>query len=310
VDISIPGNAKLFVDTFDGSVNNDPTAYGLNNSLRGRQPGVLSSGYTRISGSPDSTTVPAAWLTQVNHLSQPGKMSFWLGPSAVRLNKPVTAGMDGSYSVHAVFDPVVGDTASPDWMFMVLSKAANASAYPTSAASDLALTLRSDGRLQIYLKGKPWWASGTAYPPAADGSFDLTVTVFSAARLGLAINGAIGTVALPAGGPRTAYLSLGSYTTVGTEVSTLDDLRVSSLGGLGYYSARGIPGCAGRTDASIASVQSVYAALAAADPRIGYLMNFGWWLGGASFAEQNPLASLPKTEYAQQSIGNSVVGAG
>jgi hypothetical protein len=65
----------------------------------------------------------------------------------------------------------------------------------------------------------------------------VTITVASdrARRVTIVVNGtpfAVGTTADP---PRTAYLSLGAYPTVATTVSTVDDLRVSMLGGLGYY---------------------------------------------------------------------------
>jgi hypothetical protein len=63
--------------------------------------------------------------------------------------------------------------------------------------------------------------------------------------------------------------------------------------------------CGGSTYASIAARQSVYLQLAASNPRVVALLNFGWWLGGAG--ETNPFVNLRQTAQAQKNIGNSIV---
>jgi hypothetical protein len=59
------------------------------------------------------------------------------------------------------------------------------------------------------------------------------------------------------------------------------------------------------SDASIAARQSIYRQLAAANPRVVYLMNFGWWLGG--IGDPQPFTNLPATSRTQQLIGDSIV---
>jgi hypothetical protein len=237
VDTAIAASANVFVDTFDGSVDTDPTGYGLDDGLRARQPAVVASRYTRISGQPNRSTPPSPWQSQVNHPAYPNRLSFWTGPSAVRLNNPVAAGLDGAYAVHAVIDPVAngGDIASQDWASLVFSASSTSNGYPTTADTDLGLTIRSNGRVQLYQRGSTTWRNEQVIAPAADGSFDVTVSVATGTgRVAITINGII-LSATARNLPRAEYLSLGSYTTDANAVSTVDDLRVSMLGGLAYY---------------------------------------------------------------------------
>jgi hypothetical protein len=490
LDTSVAASAKPFVDTFDGAADTSATGYGLDDGLRGRQPSVVSSAYTRTSGQPSDNQPPPAWASQVDQPQYPNRLSFWNRPSAVRLNRPVTADLDGSYSVHAVVDPVANgdDRSSAEWVSIMLSGSADAAGYPTRAETDLALTVRSDGRLQLYRKGAPTWSTEPAVAPAPDGTFDVTVASDHGRHVGLVVNGTQFNVTTTADLPRTAYLSLGAYPTNANTVSTVDDLRVSMLAGLGYYGYFGsahadapndgadhtpevvpytnmneylsgpesgyldrcrpqscaiysgwaqfdpnsspfrlnpdaaaqlaalkavvgsnldkvgaiylldepygvgrdvsyddlntavaqvraaFPGrivmmtmdgpsviadhrriptgidwvgfdwycqghdqiastlatlesrlespyqrtylvpesatgvCPGSSDASIADAQSSYMNIAAGDPRVTYLMNFGWWFSPAYGGDMNPLADLPRTAQVQRGIGESIVG--
>jgi len=81
-------------------------------------------------------------------------------------------------------------------------------------------------------------------------------------------------------------------------------------------SAPGRSWCQGKTsDADIAGAQDAYMRIAAGDPRVAYLMNFGWWLGTnadnggvGTLGEHDPFTNLPLTAAKQQAIGQSVAG--
>jgi hypothetical protein len=235
VDTALPASSQVFADTFDDAVD-DPTNYGLNGDLRARQPSNVSSPYTRTSGLPNTSTPPQAWYSQVNHMGYPNKLSFHLGTSAVRLNKPVVASvLNGSYAVHVVTDPVVGDTGSLDWASLDLSGSATTDGWPVAAGTDVGLTLRSNGSLQVFAHGVATWASEKVVAPAADGTFDLTVTASGARDLSIVVNGVRFDVVLTSDLPATAYLTLGAHSTVNTQVTTFDDLRVTKIGALSYY---------------------------------------------------------------------------
>jgi len=238
VDTSVPASSKIFVDTFDGSTDSDPTGYGLDDGLRARQPAVVASGYTRTSGQPNTSAAPPAWDSQVNHPSYPNRLSFWSTPSAIRLNRPVTADLDQTYAVHAVLDPVANgnDRSSPEWLSLILSGSGAANGFPTTADVDLGLTVRSSGHVQLYQHGNATWGTEPAISPAADGTFDVTFTVATGTGgVSILINGTVLNVTAASALSRTAYLYVGSYNTNGSTVSTVDDLRVSMLGGLDYY---------------------------------------------------------------------------
>jgi hypothetical protein len=151
----------------------------------------------------------------------------------------VTADLDGGYAVHALIDPAAqgNDRSSDEWASIMLSGSAGSSGYPTRPETDLGLTVRSNGRIQLYQKGVPAWGTEPVVNPAADGSFDVTVTVGSGAarRVSVVVNGTQLTATPAADLPRTAYVSVGAYPADQRTVSTVDDLRVSMLGGLSYY---------------------------------------------------------------------------
>jgi hypothetical protein len=232
-------STKPFVETFDGAVDAEATSYGLNDGLRARQPSVVSNRYRRVSGLPSGSEPPPAKVSRVNHAQYPNTLSFWSRPSAVRLEKPVTADLDGGYAVHALVDPAAqgNDQRSSEWVSIMLSGSAGHTGYPTRPETDLGLTVRSNGQIQLYRKGEPTWGTEPVVAPAADGSFDVTMTVSSGAarRVDVVVNGTTLTATSTADLPRTAYLAVGAYPTDQRTVSTVDDLRVSMLGGLGHY---------------------------------------------------------------------------
>ncbi|MBB5873788.1 hypothetical protein F4553_007222 [Allocatelliglobosispora scoriae] len=232
VDTSIAASPELFAETFDGA--DSGTDYGLNQGLRARQPGVVANRYTRTSGLWNSSTPPQPWLSQVNHLVNPDRLSFHLAPSAVRLDKPLATALDGVAAVGATLDPVVGDTAGTDWLSLMLSPSATGNGYVTDADVDLGLVLRSSGRLQLYRRGAPTFTTEPAVAPAADGSFRVGLTV-AGREVALVVNGQNFFLTLGYDLGVQEYVSLGSYITAPGPVSTVDELRLSKLGGLNHY---------------------------------------------------------------------------
>jgi hypothetical protein len=65
--------------------------------------------------------------------------------------------------------------------------------------------------------------------------------------------------------------------------------------------------CTGRTDSDIAAAQSMYEGQANRDPRVVYLMNFGWWLFDAG-GSMSPYSSLPQTVAQVRGIGLRISG--
>jgi hypothetical protein len=235
VDTSIVDSGQLFVDSFDGATG-DTTTFGLNDSRQARQPGNVANSYTRTSGRSGSTATPAARSSQVNSASRPNRLSFTGGTSAVRADKPVVAGLDGRYAIHAVVDPVTGDTTGTDFASLGLAAAATSPGWPVGPEVALGLSLRSSGRFQVYQHGVATYAAEPAAPARDDGSFDVTLTVDAAGgRATLVIDGARFDLPITGALPGTAYLSLGQSTASTSVVSTVDDLRMSKLGGLTGY---------------------------------------------------------------------------
>jgi hypothetical protein len=234
VDTYPMSSAKPLVDTFDNAINTDP-GYGLNDGIGQRQPTVATSDYSRVSGLWNSTRPPDSWYSQVNHSAYPNRLSMWLGPSAVRVNKPTAADLERAYTVHVVVDPVTADTSSGDWASVIVSGSGAGRGWPVSSDVDLGLTVRSNGGLQLYQKGNPTWATEQTVSPRTDGSFDVTVTVRTDVQQAtISVNGRTFPVTTRDALPRMGYVYLGQYTQTTTEVSTFDDLRISSLGGLNY----------------------------------------------------------------------------
>jgi hypothetical protein len=254
-----------FTDNFDNALDTDP-GYGLNDGLVARQQSGLSSTYTRVSGLPGGTTAPRPWFSQVDHVNHPGTLSFFLGTSAVRLDKPVIADSTGTVSIAATLDPVTQDTASPDWNSLVLSPNASSTGYVTAADASLGVLVRSNGALQAFQKGTLLAALPTV-APAADGSFQVSVRFTPGATTATyTVNGVASTVHLASALPAKNTLFLGALLPSTTETSTVDNLAVSAVDDsaqpavaalryYGYYAARltnaggdNIPEAAGRSN--------------------------------------------------------------
>jgi hypothetical protein len=243
--------AAGFTDSFGTAVDNDPS-YGLNDSLNARQSGARGVTYTRVSNESAAAAAPQPWYSQVNHVNQPGVLSFWLGNSAIRMDAPVVAGPDGTVGVQATMDPVTGDTSSADWSSLALSRTAGASGWVASSNVAVGVLVRSTGGVQVY-QGTTLLASRDSFArPSASGQFVVTVTYTPGQKtVYLTVNGTSATITAPAALPASATLFLGARLGSSTQVSTLSNLETSgvNMSGLalaassglryyGYYAAR------------------------------------------------------------------------
>ncbi|WP_027341620.1 hypothetical protein [Hamadaea tsunoensis] len=234
VDLSVHDNPEIFADDFDGVADTDANSYGLNVDLRTRQPAVVASRYQRVSGNWYSPTPPQPWYSQVNHPVHPGALSFHLGPSGVRVAKPVAADLDGKYAISVKTDPQDSGTTSTDWTSIMLSSSATSNGYVTGSEIDFGLLVRSNGGIQLYRHGTAQWGTEPVVAPAADGSFRVGLTA-QGRDLVITVNGTSFAVTLTADIPVNPYLYLGAYISSSSTVSTFDSLRVSRLGGVNYY---------------------------------------------------------------------------
>lgn len=234
--VGAAGSPEL-VDSFDGARDASPT-YGLNDALGTRQTGAgRGVTWTRVHG--DWTTpvvTPPSNYSQVGNSSYPGKLSFWVGNSAVRLDAPVRTDAADSYVVSATVDPNT-NAAGPDadWVSLMLSGTSRSTGYVTASDVALGLTVRRNGEVTLYRNG----AALTGLVAARQtGGFAVSITVTAASSsspgVSVTVNGATKTSTL-AGVLPQAYLYLGAYLTSGSssppygEVSTVDDLRVSTV---------------------------------------------------------------------------------
>ncbi|MFJ3792567.1 hypothetical protein [Kitasatospora sp. NPDC090091] len=234
VDTSSNTSAKPLVDTFDGAPN--ATAdFGLNQDLSARQPSLISANYSAVSGVKGLAADPAPGSVQVNSPAHPNVLSFPKGTSAVRLNKPATSDLSGQYTVHTVLTPVVGSTTGQDWASLAVSNASGGTGAVDAEDVALGLRVQADGGLALYQGG-----SATALPPVspATGTYDVSITLASGDRqqATVKVNGStVFAGRTTAQLPRDGYVSLGAHHSAAGQVTTADDLRISMLGGLGYY---------------------------------------------------------------------------
>ncbi|MFD0411137.1 hypothetical protein [Kitasatospora sp. NPDC127116] len=234
IDTSATRSAKPLVDTFDGAPN--ATAdFGLNQDLGARQPSLISADYTAVSGVKGLALDPPAGSVQVNSPAQPNVLSFPKGTSAVRLNKPATSDVQsGAYTVHAVLTPVVGATTGQDWASLAVSNASGGTGAVDAEDVALGLRVQADGGLTLFQGGTP--TALTAVPAA--GSYEVSVALATGDKqqATVRVNGAtVFSGRTDARLPRDGYVSLGAHHSAAGRVTTVDDLRVSTLGGLGYY---------------------------------------------------------------------------
>ncbi|MFJ9610578.1 hypothetical protein ACIRS1_29970 [Kitasatospora sp. NPDC101176] len=234
VDTGAIRSAKPLVDTFDGAPNATADS-GLNQDLSARQPSLISADYTAVSGVRGLALTPPAGSVQVNSPANPNVLSFPNGTAAVRLNKPATSDVPtGAYTVHAVLTPVVGSTSGQDWASLAVSNASGGTGAVDAEDVALGLRVQADGGLTLLQGGAP--TALPAVPPA--GSYEVSVALATGdkQRATVTVNGAtVFSGRTAAQLPRDGYVSLGAHHSAAGQVTTVDDLRVSMLGGLGYY---------------------------------------------------------------------------
>lgn len=237
-----------FTDSFDAAVDDDPT-YGLNDSIAVRQRAVQRGiTYRRTSGLWYTAPAPRPWYSQVNHSNRRGVLSFWLGTSAVRLDAPVIAGLDGLTVVRAKVDPVTGDAQSKEWASLVLTPDQSSAGYVTGKEVSLGALVRSNGEVQVFHRGKLIAESDDPAEPDDDGRYTFTVTAKPGAReVAIDVNSTAIKANLEEGFPRSNWLHMGAYLSDDTMTTTFDDLAASALQAprssstlryFGYYAAR------------------------------------------------------------------------
>ncbi|GAA2791041.1 hypothetical protein GCM10010441_15300 [Kitasatospora paracochleata] len=273
VDTTAASGPKPFVDTFDG-VPGDTADFGLDQQLSARQPSPASAHYTQVSGAPGLPVTPAAGGVRVNSPDRPNALSF-TAPTAVRLDKPATADLSGTYTVHAVLTPVVGSRTSRDWASLAVSGSEAGTGWVEGPDVALGLRIRADGTLQLFQHGTATWASEQSVPAADSYRVSLAVAAGAARQATLVVNGTAFTVPATADLPRDGYVYLGSHPSTTGQAGTVDDLRISMIGGLSYYGYFDImdpdaPNNSADHSAEVASWTNLNGYLAQ-DPRKGYL---------------------------------------
>ena len=275
VDTTATASAKPFVDTFDGSPNATSDS-GLNDDLSARQPSLVSGDYTAVSGTKGLTVTPAAGSVQVNSPAHPNVLSFPRGTAAVRLNKPATSDLSGTYTVHAVLTPAVGSTTGTDWASLAVSNSSGTTGAVDGPDIAIGLRLQADGGLTLYQGG-----TATALTPVAPApaSYNVSLTLASgpARRASVTVNGStVFSGATTADLPRDGYVALGSHRSAAGQVTTVEDLRVSMLGGLDYYGYFDIrdpdwPNNSVNHSAEVAPWTNLNGYLRGSDPKLDFL---------------------------------------
>jgi len=248
VDQLTVSRVAQYTDSFDGA-NVYASDYGLNQNLSSRQsPLSIAASYSRVAGHWSNTAAPPANRSQVNNPSFPHQLSFWVAPSAVKLNSPVVADSAGAFDVRATVKPDPGSFgAAADWVSIMLSSSSSARGYVTDAQNQFSMTVARDGTVALYRGGASAGATFTA--PSASGGFAVSVRATDAGGtpdLVVTVNGVSRTLALTAA-LKKPYLYLGAYISNGSEtqlreVSTVDDLtisRVDQFPALGYFGTYG-----------------------------------------------------------------------
>ncbi|MET8700819.1 hypothetical protein ABZW10_18395 [Kitasatospora sp. NPDC004723] len=235
IDTSAGATARPLVDTFDGAPSTTAD-FGLNQDLSARQPSLLSGNYAAESGVNGLITNPVPGAVQVNSPAHPNVLSFPKGTAAVRLTKPATANLDGDYTVRAKLTPVVGSTTGTDWASLAVSRASNGTGAVDAPDVALGLRVQANGGLALHQGGTTLTLPVPTVPAAPSYEVSLTLATGPEKLATVTVNGTtVFTGATTAELPRDGYVVLGSHTTAPGRVTTVDDLRISMLGGLGYY---------------------------------------------------------------------------
>jgi len=213
--------AYLHLDTFDNAANSND--YGLNDRLGERRLHLGAPvSWIRKSGSWYDKPVIREWWSQVNHpVSGTNALSFHSELSAVMLNSPIGAGVDGGYRISLKTDPSIGNTTASEWTSIMLDSSPSKRGWVTEMA--FGLLIRSNGGISLYQNGSLQPLNIGGVPAATTYEVDLWI---GQSQLNGTINGTpIHATLSPV--PQTSYLYLGSYIDAGTGVaSTFDDLAV------------------------------------------------------------------------------------
>jgi hypothetical protein len=233
----------LHIDTFDGA--NPGIDYGLNDRLDERRLYLPANGnWVRRAGAWYDKPVIREWWSQVNHpWSGPNQLSFHVEHSAVMLNAPLQAGVDGGYRIAVTTNPILGSDSDGEWTSVMLNGSNTKRGWV--ADSDFGLLIRSDGSLALFQNGEQIRLNVGAVPAASEYRLDLTVK--SGSLHGTIndthIGASLGTI------PDTVYAYLGAYIEPGSgKVSTFDDFEVrvatstvKRVQYMGYYWADSTP---------------------------------------------------------------------
>jgi hypothetical protein len=235
VDDLTVSRVAQFADNFDGA-NVYASDYGLNQNLGAREPGLaMPLTYSRVPGHWSNTATPPATYSQVNNPSFPNQLSFWVAPSAVKLDMPVSADSAGAFEIRATVKPDPGSFGgATDWVSIMLSSSSTGRGYVTDAQNQFSMTVARDGTVALYRGGV--LVGSTFSAPIRPSGFAVTIRATDAGAtpdLEVNVNGATRTTSLTAA-LKKPYLYLGAYISNGSatqlrEVSAIDDLTISRV---------------------------------------------------------------------------------
>lgn len=231
----------MYVDNFDGA--NVSNSYGLNDLLAYRQlyGPWKNTNWIRKEGT-WYTKIIQPYFSQVNHPYTPNALSFHLEHSAVMLNKQISAGAAKRYRISFKTNPVKGDESSGSWTSFMLDSNSSKRGYATE--TEFALTIRSNGGVNVYQNGNLKTVEGTVAPAS---EYEVVLDIMPG-RMIATINNTELTSVLDEPLPSLAYAFLGAYIeTQSGHVSWFDDLIINTqynvgeghVKNYGYYWASG-----------------------------------------------------------------------
>ncbi len=223
-----------YFDSFNKAKNDD---YGLNDNLPERQYYGLWEGTTwdRRDGTWYDKIDNPSWLSQVNHVNTPDRLSFHLEPSSVMLNHRISSGSANRYKIKFKTDPVKNDKTSGMWTSFMLDSDSTKRGYVTQ--TNFGFLIRSNGAVGVFQNGHSKRVSNRI-PPA--DTYDIVLDI-KPGLLKAVINGYTVTAVLDEPIPESAHPYLGAYIDKNTgAVSWFDDFTVniqrgSGPGHLKYY---------------------------------------------------------------------------
>ena len=238
---TIPGIAgiaradMLLVDPFDnGQISaiyaGNPVGtgdYGVNQELANRQSGLLAPvAYNRRT----ATEHGGPANTHVNRWDLPGTLAF----SALNLYNPYAVlahGFVADVQVTADVAPVVGDTASPNWISLSLrgQSDVHTGTVPLSATSGVSFLMKANGTWSVIQNGDLGGAIFGAV--AAAEVYSLSLSVVDDVLSGTVNGASIGSIPLVgAAAGEDNYISLSGFSAGATpEWHTVEDLGISTI---------------------------------------------------------------------------------